>query len=293
MKVFMITLFSLMLFINVNKKVAAQHFAPLDLDNIWVWDHVEWGTIEKSTLVDTNYFFNNNIYSKIRLYESSDIYIYSRYNKNDSLFYYYDASYIYNDGNVPYYRLNCVLGDSFSFQLNPSAVFTKKVIEVYQAQAFDTILAVKIIHWSAGGLVEGIEVWTDELGMLYKETGEGGGVEFILRGCVINGRVYGDTSLTVGVDDEPYIVHNFKLYQNYPNPFNPTTTIEYELQEYALVNLKVYDLLGNEIAVLINEEKYAGRYSSSFNGNGLSSGVYFYKLTIGGNTKVRKMILLR
>lgn len=282
---------SILICFVTNEKTFAQNFAPLNLGNIWVWED-EWGTIRKSTLVDTNYYFNNRYYSKIE-YNIFGGYIYAFLNNTDSLFYYYDASYIYNNGDVPYYRLNCVLGDTFSFQLNPFAVFTKEVVEVYQAPVFDTTLAVKIIHWSAGGLVEGIEVWTDELGMLYKETGEGGGVEFRLRGCVINGRVYGDTSLTVGVEDEYFITHNFKLYQNYPNPFNPITTIEYELKEYSLVNLKVYDLLGNETAVLVNSNKEPGYHNVNFNASNLPSGVYVYTLQINGFTDSKKMLLLK
>jgi len=119
-----------------------------------------------------------------------------------------------------------------------------------------------------------------------------GQYHMILGGCVINGVLYGDTTTTI-VDDFEKSSNEFLLYQNYPNPFNPITTIEYELKEYSFVSLKVYDLLANEVSILVNEEKFPGKYSINFNRNKLSSGVYFYKLTIGENTQVRKMILLR
>jgi hypothetical protein len=68
----------------------------------------------------------------------------------------------------------------------------------------------------------------------------------------------------------------FSLEQNYPNPFNPNTIISFSIPERANVNLKVYDVLGNELVTLINEETVAGSYNISFNANGLSTGVYFY-----------------
>ena len=92
----------------------------------------------------------------------------------------------------------------------------------------------------------------------------------------------------------------FTLKQNYPNPFNPTTTIKYSVPNVTLsgvegsrVQLKIYDVLGNEISTLINEIKPAGNYEVNFNAFGLSSGVYFYKLQSGSLIETRKMILLR
>ena len=93
----------------------------------------------------------------------------------------------------------------------------------------------------------------------------------------------------------------FTLYQNYPNPFNPTTTISYsipnvEAQHAASLQhviLKVYDILGNEVATLVNEQKSAGNYNVEFNANGLSSGLYFYKLTAGNHVATKKMLLLK
>ena len=85
----------------------------------------------------------------------------------------------------------------------------------------------------------------------------------------------------------------FELAQNYPNPFNPTTTIRYELRNDGLVRLKVYDVLGTEVATLVNEEKAAGRYEVNFNASALASGVYIYKLQAGSFINSKKMILLK
>ena len=86
---------------------------------------------------------------------------------------------------------------------------------------------------------------------------------------------------------------DFNLSQNYPNPFNPTTKINYSISQSEFVSLKIYDILGNEIASLINEQKAPGKYQVNFDAKSLSSGVYFYKLTSGTSSKTMKMILIR
>ena len=89
------------------------------------------------------------------------------------------------------------------------------------------------------------------------------------------------------------IVSDFKLYQNYPNPFNPATTIKYQIPELSFVTLKVYDIIGNKIATLVNEEKSTGTYEVKFNLVGLPSGIYFYQLLAGKFIDAKKMIILK
>lgn len=86
---------------------------------------------------------------------------------------------------------------------------------------------------------------------------------------------------------------NFILSQNYPNPFNPATTIKYQIPKLSHVTLKVYDVLGNEINTIVNQEKPAGNYQVEFDAGKLTSGVYFYQLKAGTFIKTKKMILLR
>ncbi len=85
----------------------------------------------------------------------------------------------------------------------------------------------------------------------------------------------------------------FSLYQNYPNPFNPVTKINYELRVTNYVSLKVFDVLGNEVANLVKEKQNAGSYSVKFDGAGFSSGIYFYKLESGDFNDTKRMILLK
>ena len=85
----------------------------------------------------------------------------------------------------------------------------------------------------------------------------------------------------------------YALHQNYPNPFNPVTKISYEIPVKSLVTLKVYDMLGREVARLYDGEREAGRYEAEFNGMRFSSGVYFYKLEAGSYTAVKKLLLVK
>ncbi|PID56320.1 MAG: peptidase S8 [Ignavibacteriae bacterium] len=90
----------------------------------------------------------------------------------------------------------------------------------------------------------------------------------------------------------------FSLKQNYPNPFNPSTVIEYTIPSTGMeqsnqVILKVYDILGNEVATLVNKQQPAGNYKIKFNANNLSNGVYFYKLTSGNYTATKKLMLMK
>jgi len=93
-------------------------------------------------------------------------------------------------------------------------------------------------------------------------------------------------------------VTEFSLEQNYPNPFNPTTVIKYSIPNVGTglalsVKLKIYNILGVEVATLVNENKSAGNHEVEFNAEGLSSGIYFYTLTAGSFTQTRKMMLIR
>jgi hypothetical protein len=85
----------------------------------------------------------------------------------------------------------------------------------------------------------------------------------------------------------------FKLEQNYPNPFNPATVISFQLSAVSLVTLRVYDVLGRETAMLVNEEKPAGSYQVQWNAGGIPSGIYFYQLQAGSFLQTKKMLLLK
>jgi hypothetical protein len=114
---------------------------------------------------------------------------------------------------------------------------------------------------------------------------------FTLVYANVNGTEFGE--LVTSIKDSPNIINDFELYQNYPNPFNPGTKIKYSVPGEGFVSLKVYDVLGNEIATLINEEKPAGNYEVEFDANGLPSGIYFYQLKSNKYIETKKMNLLK
>lgn len=99
--------------------------------------------------------------------------------------------------------------------------------------------------------------------------------------------------LTTGVGDFSLEPITFQLNQNYPNPFNPTTTISFSLPQSEDVVLKVFAILGNEVAVLVNGYKSAGKHKVKFDGSNLSSGLYFYRIQAGNNFSVKKMTLTK
>jgi len=106
------------------------------------------------------------------------------------------------------------------------------------------------------------------------------------------------TNIILEFEDSPL---NFKLHQNYPNPFNPVTTIKYQIPKLSFITIKIYDVLGNEIATIVNEEKPAGSYEVEFDGDGLTSGIYFFRLQAGSPSagsgqsfvETKKMVLLK
>lgn len=103
-------------------------------------------------------------------------------------------------------------------------------------------------------------------------------------------------SSTTEVDEEENLFTTFKLYQNYPNPFNPTTKIKFSIpavEKPYMASLRVFDVLGNEVATLVNEEKSAGEYEVQFDGSGLTSGIYFYQLKAGEYVETRKFVLMK
>jgi Secretion system C-terminal sorting domain len=99
------------------------------------------------------------------------------------------------------------------------------------------------------------------------------------------------TSIEDGTENT--LENNYKLKQNYPNPFNPSTSIAYQLSNSGFVSLRIFDLLGKEVAIIVNEQQSAGNYSVNFDGSSLTSGMYFYELKSGNFVQIRKMMLLK
>jgi len=126
-----------------------------------------------------------------------------------------------------------------------------------------------------------------------------GNYSFELLAGTKNGKVVnfsgGVDTVTTGFTFNEIVPDEFQLFLNYPNPFNPSTKIKFTIPAGVQhnVSLRVYDILGNEVAILVNEEKPTGTYEVEFDAAMLSSGVYFYQLRAGSFIDVKKMILLK
>jgi len=147
------------------------------------------------------------------------------------------------------------------------------------------------------------DTWTSQSFTPYSYLQQVSCVDSITVWVLGDRKLYGTTSggVTDVNNETTFYPEKFSLSQNFPNPFNPATTITYQIPHAGFVTLKVYDILGREIATLVNEEKPAGSFEVQFNGNGLTSGIYFYQIKAGdpstssgqGYSETKKMILLK
>ena len=140
---------------------------------------------------------------------------------------------------------------------------------------------------NASGYASTMDVKWDEKGNLYSQS---------MYGWTVEKWAYNGTlpSFTTGVEQTgAELPAGYSLDQNYPNPFNPTTTIDFSMPQAGFVSLKVYDLLGREVATLVNEEKPAGSFRATLDASTLTSGTYFYTLRAGNFTSTKKMVLLK
>jgi hypothetical protein len=151
----------------------------------------------------------------------------------------------------------------------------------------------EIMSWEKITFVEGGGTTTeqqnysfvDELNSSFK-----GKIQYRLKQIDFDGTFQYLTTVEIDVDLLP---KEFALFQNYPNPFNPETTIRYQLPKNQFVMLKVYDLLGGEVAALVNEIQDAGSYNIIFDASKIPSGVYFYSIQAGDFKQIKKMILMK
>lgn len=149
----------------------------------------------------------------------------------------------------------------------------------------------QIINWEKVGFVEGIGNSNSPKRYTFVDkSAQNGNYFYRLKQIDFDGKFEYSDVVEVEVNNLPI---EFTFSQNYPNPFNPTTSIEYSVPSSEYVNLKIYDILGNEVSELVNEQKESGNYKVNFDASKLSSGLYIYKIQAGSFSQVRKMMLLK
>jgi photosystem II stability/assembly factor-like uncharacterized protein len=165
-----------------------------------------------------------------------------------------------------------VNASSFRIQVSSDSLFA--------TSNFDTTLSVTQVTVPAGKLTNNVKYFWRVM-----SSGPGGNSAW--------SAVWNFKPLLTGISGMNEIPAEFKLYNNYPNPFNPSTTIKYDLPENGFVKIRVFDITGQEVNTLVNEQKQAGRYEITFNAASLSSGVYFYRIEAGKFTEMKKMVLVK
>ena len=266
----------------------AQDIAPLKLENVWVYE--SFPGLKRYSIIDTNVLVDTVSYFKSKI--ETDAFESERFIRltNDGFYALRkDSTYPSPNNEQFYYKLHAKIGDTWTSPLPPT-VYT--IEDTFVTNVFGELTTVKYLVQDAG-LVILDEYWTEKFGKL--SSSDFGTPLSLLIGCVIDGIVYGDTSFNiVKVANEDKLPNQFNLSQNYPNPFNPETSIEYNLTEPGYVNLTVYNLLGEIVAVLVDKFQASGNYKVQFSADNykdLASGVYIYKLSMIDRFLVKKMVL--
>jgi hypothetical protein len=278
-KVFLFFLF----WILSNSISLAQNWFPLEIGNRWdfyYWTQCPGGYGMNDTLIievigDTSFQTSKNYFIlSTEIYGSKFI-----LNDNDSLFIFntdgsFDCLVFAFNQSINSFYSSCKYDSVFFLDTTINMVFGVNDIQQNQGTFFTANTFSKkfglIDHFYLDGLCENY---------------------LHLNGCVIGGITYGE--LLSNTENFVNSISGFSLSQNYPNPFNPSTSIQYAISNRQFVTLKVYDVLGKEVATLVNEEKPAGNYNIEFYGSNLASGIYYYQLRAGEFVEVKKMILLK
>ncbi len=302
-------IFYLLLIITFQGLVFSQDttiikYYPLAPGNKWVYQRDQWfipGPGKNSVKVDSTFVYNNH-----RYYVLKDI----MYLLDGSI---YSTSYSTqrvdsSTGNIYKFDSNgeCLI-DSLKSRVGDSALSCLAWTPADWFHCTDTSnyslfgQNSKSKEFSAGGFEWGmIRQYAKNFGIVYKTKGAVQAfTTHYLRGCIINGVLHGDTTLTGIQLISSDIPTQFSLSQNYPNPFNPVTKIKFDIPPLSStgegpgVRLVIYDILGREIAVLVNDHLKPGKYELVWDGTNYPSGVYYYRLESQYFTLARKMLLIK
>ena len=253
---------------NVNIHPRISYF-PLSAGDKWFFSQGYSSTIstklevQKDTLLDDGY-----LYSKLNYYIVNTDSSFSLIEGN-SFYLRYDADRIIEYPNTLVLDFDMNIGDTIYTILNsyPAVLSDMKIEDV-----FGRYLSTYYLFFTTYDYY----TFTDSIG--FNSSGQTfRNYPTTLEGCEIDGKIYGNV-VTGIANQSKNLITDFRLAQNYPNPFNPTTMIEYSVPRTSFITLKVYDILGREVSTLVNEEKQVGTYKVEFNGNNLSSGIYFYRI---------------
>jgi len=256
---------------------------PLNDGDYWQYEVLDYNEYYSYQIIGDTSLPSNGLTYKV-LQGGGGYKIYRRFFE-DKVYYY--NNYIQRDQIL--YDFTLQPGDTVAVFPNENDTLIITLVNIW----YDNVFGMERKQWSfLFDVVPYIddEIWytiADGIG----ETSSGSYWEnHELVGAIINGITYGNI---VSAEDERLIPTEIALEQNYPNPFNPTTKIKYSIPQSSNVVIKVYDVLGNEIETLVNEQMSVGTYEITWYAGQLPSGVYFYQLQTNGFLETKKMILLK
>ncbi|GAB4288080.1 MAG: hypothetical protein Kow0098_05380 [Ignavibacteriaceae bacterium] len=310
-KTLILLIFTSTLFTNAQIDSTLKDYFPLEIGNYWEYRDNLFNLWTIEAVGDT-VMPNGKTYTIMR--DSTDwiggSIHYSYYRWDDSLKVWQyvgnspgncDNEWLIFDLNLPDSTgwTTCINGNIDPSFVFPALLWTKQ--KYYSALNLLTIA--KVFSAAVVDSITGDTCYCGSFEYPHHELAKGIGIAYraaelgnaiYITGAIIRGVQYG----TIVSVEEGYKPFDFTLFRNYPNPFNPTTTISYSIPENSLVQIKVYDILGNELAELINEIKPAGNYQTYFDASALSSGVYIYRLTAIKNGRIvftdsKQMILMK
>ena len=304
---FLITFFNIQASLSQSSNI--KDFLPLNIGNTWIyyysgaWPFASFSGFERYKIISVYTAHGNTFFKfshvRVALSGPSNVVLQSRLFKDtaairiDSI-----TGNIYR--NVTCHGLQEITVDSLNARLNDISITCEPAVndtvicsDTNSFVYFDTLRVSRKFD-TPGFEGETIQIYAKNLGLVSYTFQIMNQVTWgTLKGCIINGVIYGDTSL-VGIKQISNKVPDiFSLSQNYPNPFNSSTIINYQLQITSQVKLVVYDNLGREIDVLVNEKQSAGTYEAEWDGTNYPSGVYFYKLITDDFSETRKMVLVK
>ena len=279
--------------INAQSGEHAQGMMPIGIDNVWTYEnnpvyHTRsiWKFSNEIETIDSNQY---NIL--IAGYIGWPQYV--RLRKDGYYVLRRDSTYNEPNHEEIYYKKDAKLGDSWTQHLiiNDTLYYTSVVTDTFLLSIFDTVVTGKVVHKDLGlNIID--ELWTEEFGLV--STADFWGVMYYITGCVINGRIYGDTTTTsVEYESVTVLPERIELFQNYPNPFNGQTTIHYFLPVSSYISVTIYDILGREIKQLYSGEENAGHHYKSWTPGDESSGIYLIVLKTKETQLNNKIIYLK
>ena len=269
------------LIILFSSSVLAQYpqmYFPLQVGNRWQYSEVPGNYSESKAIKDT-LMPNGHTYTVVQGELFNGV-----FRQDSSYVLIYNSS---TNGESIYYDFTHKAGDTLSLYINDEDTIITTVYEEGERLMFGQQRHyMSFLTKSTTSTMYGINSVTDSLGF----TGYNGEVlAYGLSGAIINGKEYG---IILSVDGkEKNLPILYELLQNYPNPFNPNATIEFQLNLPGNVSINVYDVLGNKIKTLLSEYINAGRHNVVFNGENLSSGIYFYTINVNGISETKSMVL--